>query len=165
MQYSHIRIFTNLVYSSPRTLRTNEYSKTCQICMMGRFIPEHWYIQNSRLIQNPVKYPWWRILFRKMCNPSIFRSLAYSESKAYSEYYQTSIMKYFNNNYSKFRCPIYSKLSHIQNLSVCIHYSLLKVWPTTIQCFSHSVWATVITLSIILRNEIPGNNDLFKFTA
>ena len=28
---------------------------------MGRFILEHWYIHNSRLIQNPVKYPSWRI--------------------------------------------------------------------------------------------------------
>ena len=96
------------------------------------------------------------------------------------------------SNYIKFRRPIYSKLSHVQNPSVCIYYSLLKVWPTTIECLSHWVWATAgavnnapivdrqnlgyglrvkwkekylsirnVTISIILRNEFPGNNNLF----
>ena len=37
--------------------------------------------RNSRHVQNPVKYLLQRILFRSMCNPGIFKTLAYSESK------------------------------------------------------------------------------------
>ena len=37
--------------------------------------------RNSRHVQNPVKYLLQRILFRSMCNPGIFKILAYSESK------------------------------------------------------------------------------------
>ena len=120
-----------------------------------------WSIQNSRHIHNPIKYLWWKILFATLYNPSIFRTVAYSESKAYSEYCQISIKKYFIQNlmynpdilrtlgvfrtlvyseikaysepteylrwsillrtlcnYSRFRDPIYSKLSHIQNRCV-----------------------------------------------
>ena len=102
----------------------------------------------------------------------------------------------YSNNYSKFRRPIYSKLSHVYNPSVCFHYFLLKVWPTTIQCLSHWVWTTAgalknapivdrqnfgyglrgkrkekylhiqnVITSIILKSEIPGNNNLFTFTG
>ena len=53
---------------------------------------------NSRHIQDPIKYLWWKILFTTLCNPGIFRTVSYSESKAYSEYYQTSITKYFIQN-------------------------------------------------------------------
>ena len=44
-------------------------------------------MQNSRHIQNPVKYLRWKILFATLCNPSIFRAMTYSESKAYSHIY------------------------------------------------------------------------------
>ena len=43
----------------------------------------------------PTIYLLWGILFRTMCNSSIFRTLAYSEFKAYSSKCQTPIMKYF----------------------------------------------------------------------
>ena len=39
------------------------------------------YRRNSRDIQNPFKQLLWRILFRTMCNPSILKILAYSESQ------------------------------------------------------------------------------------
>ena len=78
----NLSIFTTYVYSSASTLRTRViwwtvfYRTRCDDPMM--------HIQNSRYIQNPVKYLFWRILFRIMCDPSIFKTLAYSESKAYS---------------------------------------------------------------------------------
>ena len=34
-------------------------------------------------IQNPVKYLWYKILFTTVCNPSIFITVAYSESNAF----------------------------------------------------------------------------------
>ena len=48
-------------YNIQNTIGTEEYWEIIQTYVMDRFLPEHWYIQNSRLIQNPVKYPWWRI--------------------------------------------------------------------------------------------------------
>ena len=39
--------------------------------MMSRFLQnpvQHWHIQNSRHIQNPVKYLLCGVLFRTMCN-------------------------------------------------------------------------------------------------
>ena len=120
-----------------------------------------------------MKYLWWRMLLRILWNPSTFRTLAYSESKAYSEcchetshsnpcvtlaYLRSLIYsqlwyilksKHIQNavkylrwntslktlcNYWKFRRPIYSKLSYIQNPNVSaasefISYSLeLTIW-------------------------------------
>ena len=37
-------------------------------------------------------------LFTILCDPSIFRTMAYSESEAYSGYWQTSITKYYIQN-------------------------------------------------------------------
>ena len=75
--------------------------------MMDRFIPEHRYIQNSRLIQNPVKYPWLRICSEKKLEYNTVQLHVYKEEYIYAcmmnnIYIQKSIfdMKInLNNNY------------------------------------------------------------------
>ena len=66
-----------------------------------------------------------------MCNPNIFKTLAYSESKAYSQYCQTSIIKYFIQNPDIFRTLVYSQLwyilksKYIQNPAEYLKWSIL----------------------------------------
>ena len=97
------------------------YSQSC----VALVYLEPWHIQNPRHIRNTAKHLSSNILFETLCNTdrfrilSIFRTLVYSEIKAYSEPSRISKMEHFLLralcNYSRFRGPIYSKLSHIQN--------------------------------------------------
>ena len=75
-----------------------------------------------------------KILFTTLRIPSILRTVAYSESKAYLEYCQTSIRKYFIQNLVNphiFRRLVCSELwyilksKHIQNAAVCLRWSIL----------------------------------------
>ena len=75
-----------------------------------------------------------KILFTTLRIPSILRTVAYSESKAYLEYCQTSITKYFIQNLVNphiFRRLVYSELwyvlksKHIQNAAVYLRWSIL----------------------------------------
>ena len=66
---------------------------------------ESWHIQKLRHIQNTTKDLSRNILFKIVCNtdianqnPSIFRTLVYSEIKAYSEPYRISKMEHFIKN-------------------------------------------------------------------
>ena len=90
-------IFRTVAYSEPKA-----YSEYCQTSITKYFIQnlvnpdifrtlvysELWYILKSKHIQNPAKYLRWSILLRTLCN------------------------------YSRFRDPIYWKLSHIKNQCV-----------------------------------------------
>ena len=111
---------TTLVYSSPGIMRDQGILRNLSNIYDGLLSTE---LFCATLvfshIQNPVKYLWWKILFTTWCNPSIFRTVAYSESKAYSEYCQTSITKYFIQNLvqswhiqkpSIFRTLVYSEI-------------------------------------------------------
>ena len=69
-----------------------------------------------------------------MNNVSIFRTLAHSESKAYSEYSQTSVMKTFIQNILKalhIQIVVYSHLwyilksKHIQNPAKYLRWNIL----------------------------------------
>ena len=99
----NLGIFTTLLYSTPGRLRAQGILRNLSSMYDGCFLQnpvKYWYFQNSKDIQNPVKYFWWKILFTTLCDLNIFRTVAYSESKAYSysEYCQTSITKYFIQN-------------------------------------------------------------------
>ena len=80
--------FITLVYSNSRILRIRGILKTLSNMYDGRFSTEPyvtlaWHNPNSRH-QNLVKCLSWTILLTTMCNPSLFKTLAYSESKAHS---------------------------------------------------------------------------------
>ena len=75
-----------------------------------------------------------KILLTTLRIPSILRTVAYSESKAYLEYCQTSIRKYFIQNLVNphiFRRLVCSELwyilksKHIQNAAVYLRWSIL----------------------------------------
>ena len=109
------------------------YSELCQNIYHGKFQSqpcvtpaylEPWHIQNPRHIQNTAKHLSQNILFKTLCNPDIFRNLAYSElsyimkSKHIqntAKYLRCSILLRTLCNYNRFRDPIFSKLWHIQN--------------------------------------------------
>ena len=117
----NLGIFTTLLYSTPGRLRAQGILKNLSSMYDDCFLQnpvKYWYFQNSKDIQNPVKYFWWKILFTTLCDLNIFRTVAYSESKAYSysEYCQTSITKYFIQNLVNpdiFTTLIYSEVLYI----------------------------------------------------
>ena len=98
-------IFTNLVYSNPKTqgigwavfyrtpcstgiFETRGIFRTLSNIYYGEFYSEpcvtlaylkHWHTQNPRHIHNTIKHLSWNILFKTLCNPDIFRTLVYSQ--------------------------------------------------------------------------------------
>ena len=93
-----------------------------------------WHNPNSSHIQDPVKYLLCRILFRTICNPSIFKTLAYSELKAYwytVKHLPWNILFKTLCNPDIFRALVYSelwyilKLKHIQSYSEYLRCSTL----------------------------------------
>ena len=87
-------IFANLVCSSPSRLKAQWVIRNMSNIYdtLLKNPVSHWYFKNSRHIQNQVKYLCWKILYPILCDPSIFRTLTYSE------YCQTSVTKYFIQN-------------------------------------------------------------------
>ena len=82
------------------------------------------HIQNPRHISHTVKHLLRNILFKKLYNPDIFRTLVYSQLwyllkpkriQNPVKYLRWRVLLKTLCNYSKFRRPIYSRVSPIQN--------------------------------------------------
>ena len=85
-----LRIFTTPVYSSHSIYDNQGIFRTLSNIYNGEFYSEQcvtlpylepWHIQNPRHIQNTLKYLWWNVLLKTICNPDIFRNLVYPELK------------------------------------------------------------------------------------
>ena len=122
-------------------------------------------MQISRHIPNPVKYLSWIILFRIMCGPSIFKTLAYSESKYCQQNQHThntvkhlswNILFTFLCNPDILRTLLYSPLwyilknNHIQNPIEYLRWSILL--------------RTLCNYSIF-RRPIYSNHSLIEFVS
>ena len=88
-----------------RTLRntgifiTRDTFRTLSNIYDGKFYPQPYvtvaYLETWH-IQNTAKHLSQNILFKTLCNPDIFRTLVYSEIKAYSDLCPVSKMEHFN---------------------------------------------------------------------
>ena len=89
-----------LVYSSPGRLRAQgilrNLSNMIGFCFLEN--PVALVFSELEAYSEPCQIFIWKILFTALSDPRIFRTVAYSESKACSEYCQTSMTKYFIQN-------------------------------------------------------------------
>ena len=156
----NLGIFTTLVYLSPNILRaqgklrnlSNMYevlfSTEPSVTLVYSELKAYSGPSQTSIIE--------KILMTTLRIPNIFRTVAYSESKAFLEYCQTSITKYFTQslvNPHIFRTLVYSELwyilksKHIQNAAVYLRWSILF---RTICTYS---WISSPTYSKLSHNQ------------
>ena len=86
----NVGIFMTLVYSSPSILRAQRTLRNLLNMYGGLFSTEAWVTlvySELEAYSEPCQYVWWKILFTNLCNRSIFRPVAYSESQTYQNIY------------------------------------------------------------------------------